>query len=553
MNNYRPISLLCVVSKVFEKCVYKNIHNFIVEHNLLSRHQSGFRQGDSTINQLLYISHEFSNALDAGKEVRTVFFDISKAFDRVWHKGLLYKIEQMGICGDLLQWIKSYLSERKQKVIINGKESVVIEINAGVPQGSILGPLFFLIFINDIVTDIGCTIKLFADDTSVYIIIENPNTAALNLNSDLNKVHAWSKKWLVNFNPQKTETLLISRKPDNNIHPPLYFDNTQVKEVTNHKHLGLLFNNTCHWGEHIEMITSKANKKLNVLRTLKFDLDRQTLQIMYFSFIRPILEYGDIIFDNCPSYCSDKLENINTEAARIVTGATKLVSLSALYAECGWEKLETRREKHKLIQLYKIKNNLTPDYLSSLLPPVHQQQHNYNTRNSQNMVSYHCRTAYHHNSFFPSSVRIWNNLPQNIKESKSLASFKKALSSHYNQNKVPCYYYNVDSRRAEILHARLRMRCTSLKQHLFLRNIEPDPYCTNCNLHQVESIEHYLLKCPKYSNQRTDLINSLNTVVQHVPVTCQLLLYGNETESYDYNRHIFSCVQSFILKTKRFT
>ena len=112
---------------------------------------------------------------------------------------------------------------------------------------------------------------------------------------------------------------------------------------------------------------------------------------------------------------------------------------------------------------------------------------------------------------------------------------------------------NVGSRRAENFHARLRMRCTSLKQHLFLRNIEPDPYCTNCNLHQVESIEHYLLKCPKYSNQRTDLINSLNTVVQHVPVTCQLLLYGNETESYDHNRHIFSCVQSFILKTKRFT
>ena len=354
MNNYRPISLLCVVSKVFEKCVYKNIHNFIVEHNLLSRHQSGFRQGDSTINQLLYISHEFSNALDAGMEVRTVFFDISKAFDRVWHKCLLYKIEQMGICVDLLQWIKSYLSERKQKVIINGKESVVIEINAGVPQGSILGPLFFLIFINDIVTDIGCTIKLFADDTSVYIIIENPNTAALNLNSDLNKVHAWSKKWLVNFNPQKTETLLISRKTDNNIHPPLYFDNTQVKEVTNHKHLGLLFNNTCHWGEHIEMITSKANKKLNVLRTLKFDLDRQPLQIMYFSFIRPILEYGDIIFDNCPSYCSDKLENINTEAARIVTGATKLVSLSALYTEKNW------KQEEKNINLFSsIKRRIT--------------------------------------------------------------------------------------------------------------------------------------------------------------------------------------------------
>ena len=134
----------------------------------------------------------------------------------------------------------------------------------------------------------------------------------------------------------------------------MYFDNTQVKEVTNHKHLGLLFNNTCHWGEHIEMITSKANKKLNVLRTLKFDLDRQPLQIMYFSFIRPILEYGDIIFDNCPSYCSDKLENINTEAARIVTGATKLVSLSALYTEKNW------KQEEKNINLFSsIKRRIT--------------------------------------------------------------------------------------------------------------------------------------------------------------------------------------------------
>ena len=337
VNNYRPISLLCVVSKVFEKCVYKYIHNFIIEHKLLSRHQSGFMRGDLTINQLLYISNEFSQALDAGKEIRVVFFDISKAFDRVWHKGLLYKIEQMGIRGDLLSWIENYLVGRKQKVIINGKESTIIEINAGVPQGSIIGPLFFLIFINDIVTDIGCSIKLFADDTTVYVIIEDINTAAENLNSDLNKVHTWSKKWLVNFNPQKTETLLITRKQEQNIHPALYFNNIPIKEVTSHKHLGLTFNSTCHWGEHIDIIVTKANKKLNILRSLKFDLDRQTLQIMFFSFIRPIIEYGDIIFDNCPHYSSEKLEKINIEAARIVTGATKLVSLSSLYSECGWE------------------------------------------------------------------------------------------------------------------------------------------------------------------------------------------------------------------------
>ena len=168
----------------------------------------------------------------------------------------------MGIRGDLLSWIENYLVGRKQKVnvLINGKESTIIEINAGVPQGSILGPLFFLIFINDIVSDIGCSIKLFADDTTVYVIIENINTAAENLNSDLNKIHTWSKKWLINFNPQKTETLLISRKQEQIIHPTLYFDNIRIKEVTSHKHIGLTFNNTCHWGEHIDIIVTKANK-----------------------------------------------------------------------------------------------------------------------------------------------------------------------------------------------------------------------------------------------------------------------------------------------------
>ena len=307
VNNYRPISLLCIISKVFEKCIYKYLHNFILDNNLLSSHQSGFRKGDSTINQLLFLYNEFSRALDEGKEVRTVFFDISKAFDRVWQKGLLYKIESLGIKGNFLLWVKSYLSGRKQRVVINGKESTVLDLKAGVPQGSILGPLFFLIFINYIVNDIGCRIKLFADDTSLYIIIEHPDTAAQILNEDLEKVRNWSKTWLVSFNPPKTETLLISRKANQIHHPPLYFDGIPIQEVTNHKHLGLIFNNTCHWGQHIDYIIDKAYKKLNILRSLKFDLDRLTLQIMYFSFIRPILEYGDIIFDNCPSYFSEKV------------------------------------------------------------------------------------------------------------------------------------------------------------------------------------------------------------------------------------------------------
>ena len=161
----------------------------------------------------------------------------------------------MGISGNLLEWIKSYLNSRKQRVVINGIESDWIYINAGVPQGSILGPLFFLIFINDIVLEVNCSIKLFADDTTIYVVINNVNAAGELLNHNLDKVHKWSEKWLVNFNPQKTESLLISRKNQPVNHPPLLMNDIPVKEVDKHKHLGLIFNNKLHWGDHINCIS----------------------------------------------------------------------------------------------------------------------------------------------------------------------------------------------------------------------------------------------------------------------------------------------------------
>ena len=135
------------------------------------------------------------------------------------------------------------------------------------------------------------------------------------------------------------------------------------------------------------------------LRSLKFDLDRKTLEIMYFSFVRPVLEYGDLIFDNCPQYYKESLEKINVEAARIVTGATKLVSLELLYKECGWDTLEKRRENHKLIQFYKMTNGLTPEHLSNLIPQQHNQLHRYNTRHSDKIVNIPCKTTHHYQSF----------------------------------------------------------------------------------------------------------------------------------------------------------
>ena len=161
ISNYRPVCLLCTSEKVFERTGFKHIHDHFQDNTILTPLQSGFIPGDPTVNQLTYLYDSFSQALGFGKEVRVVFCDISRAFDFVWHEGLIKKLEAAGITGNLLTWFCSYLSDRRQRVVLPCVESACNFIRAGVPQGSILGPLLFLRFINDIVTDIGSNIRAY--------------------------------------------------------------------------------------------------------------------------------------------------------------------------------------------------------------------------------------------------------------------------------------------------------------------------------------------------------------------------------------------------------
>ena len=168
LENYRPVSLLPICGKVFERLIYNSLFEYFIQNDLISPYQSGFKPGDSCTNQLISITHEIYQSFDDGFEVRGVFLDISKAFGKVWHNGLIYKLKQNGVAGDLLDTLTNFLKERKQRVVLNGQYSTWTNVEAGVPQGSILGPLLFLIYINDLPENLVSNPKLFANDTSFF-------------------------------------------------------------------------------------------------------------------------------------------------------------------------------------------------------------------------------------------------------------------------------------------------------------------------------------------------------------------------------------------------
>ncbi|MCG7878660.1 MAG: reverse transcriptase domain-containing protein [Candidatus Thiodiazotropha endolucinida] len=542
-GNYRPISLLNYAGKLMERCIHKHVSNYLIEHSVITPFQSGFQSGDSTVNQLLYICNEISNALDNNKELRIVFLDISKAFDRVWHKGLLFKLKSVGISGELLDWFNNYLSDRYQRVCIRNVTSSWKKIAAGVPQGSILGPLLFIIFINDIVNDINSSIRLFADDTCIFEIVDDPVASAAILNDDLKKILAWAKQWLVLFNALKTEVLLVSKKRIKLFHPPLIMGDTQIKEVSRHKHLGLMISSDFSWNDHLKSIQDKTYKRLGALRRHKFNLDRCSLLKLYITFVRPLIEYGDIIWDNCSLENKRNLENIQLDAARIFTGATKLCSTQKLYDDTCLEPLSSRRGNHKLCQLYKMVNNLTPPYLQQLIPQRVQEQTRYSLRNITNFVIPASRTTHHFNSFLPSTLREWNMLDHDIKESASLQVFKHKINP---QVRIPPIYFNTiqTSRRGQILHTRLRLECSSLKQHLYNKNLVESPLCS-CGV--PETSFHFLLSCINYSDLRQRYFSGLG-----LRLTVDILLNGKTDENISVNNAIFRRVQLYILATKRF-
>jgi hypothetical protein len=552
-TNYRPISLLPCISKVFERVLFNHIFHFLKTNDLINKHQSGFIPGDSTVNQLLAICHKLCGHLDNNEDVIGVFLDLTKAFDKVWHQGLLYKINKIGIQGNILKMMSSYLANRQQFVVLHGCKSNLAKLAAGVPQGSVLGPLLFLVYINDITEALANESYLFADDTSVFCPVQNGNilrTAEI-INTDLDKLNKWAKKWLVTINPTKTVVMLFSKKRHPPLLPHLVLDGNQLQVVTMHKHLGIVLTQSLNWSEHINSVASKCSRLLSIFKRYKYRWSRLALETCYKSFVRPILEYGSIIYDSCTIGQSKQIESLQSEAARLVTGTKKGTSITSIIQELGWESLQSRRSQAKLIKMFEIVNKLAPKFLTELIIKFQPSEVHFTRSHTQcNYNIPKCKTTLLQKSFLVSGISGWNKLNESTKVAKSKAAFKKRLTKSFSVKTIANLFPHNTSRPNQVIFAQLRSGFSDLNGHLLLKGCVKNGAC-KCGF-PTEDTKHYLLDCNLYDLTRQNMFLKLRLKVPVKVPTAKLLLFGSSDLSAEENVHIFELVCDFIKHSGRF-
>ena len=517
------------------------MYSFFVQNELISKHQSGFRPGDSTINQLLAITDEIYQSFESNDETRAAFLDISKAFDKVWHEGLLFKLKCNGISGNLYSFISDYLSDRKQRVVLNGTESSWLPIESGVPQGSVLGPLLFLLYINDLTEGISSNMRLFADDSSLFIKVRDVGESHAQLMDDLDKITNWARQWKMEFNPDITKQaieVIFSHRKKKPTHPPLFFNGIPVKRENHTEHLGVILDQRLNFRLHIEEKIKKANKGLGLLRFLSKYTTRPVLDKMYKMYVRPHLDFGDIIYHNQLKDSMQLLESVQYQAALIVAGCWKGTSRIKLYADLGWESLADRRHFRRLSMFYRIKNGLSPSYLAERLRDAAP-----NT------------TLRYANSFFPYCQLNWDKLSTSIKDLPNLSQFKSALLKTIRP--TPRSYFNITDKPGIRRLAQLRVGLSDLRDHRRNHHFVNCPSATcACSL-GPETTQHFLLECNRFIRQRNVLITFLSSISPPIDVSdhkllTDVLLYGSKKHSFYTNTDILNATIAFIKSSKRF-
>ena len=437
-KNYRPVSLLSVLSKVFESIVNQQLMNYLERHHILTNDQYGFRRGLGTADLLTALHHQWSTIAGSGGAVRVLAIDIAGAFDKVSHAGLLIKLQGYGVEGKLLAWLTSYLSGRQLQAVVDGATSACYPISAGVPQGSILGPTMLIIYTNDLedVLPPGVDVAVYADDTTLCTAISTQDrvaTASQKLQQAVDAVHAWGRSWRITFEPTKSQSMVVTNRRTPLPFPSISFGGLPVTEDEHVKLLGVDFDHKLSFRGHLRSVAVRANQRLAFLRRAAKALDTRGLVSVYKGFIRPVLEYAPLVWMGAAPTHLQRLDQVQHRALKVIGGNTVLQSL------------HFRRVVSGLVYLYKLQCLPGPPMLLNVVPPLAHPVTEPRTRrqsaerhNLQLLNELPCASNDLLRRSFPYGIiHLWNSLPPSSllerPSLKNLQAFKEKVNSHLSQ------------------------------------------------------------------------------------------------------------------------
>ena len=436
-NNYRPISVLPVVSRLFEKLIYDQVYHYLDSNKLIFGKQSAYRRLHYVLSCLLKCTNDWYLNLEGGKYTAVTFVDLKKAIDTVNHKILLQKLELYGMRNKELKWFRSYLTDRKQCCKVNGKLSNIESITCGVPQGSCLGPLLFIIYINDLHLHMKHSdVNMYADDTS--LMFASDSIAHINdcINDDLSYLKSWLQANKLSLNVAKTNSLVVgSRKrlkdisDDRAAKPYFVVGEENVSVVENIKYLGVIVDKYLSWDEQISAVTKKVSRGLGMLRFSKKYLPIVTVQKMYRSLVEPYFRYSCPVWGVSGINAISRLQKLQNRAARIVTNSAYDASALPIIRKLGWPTVNELIESETLKMVYKSVNGLAPTYLTEMFARMSDTCKR-ELRNTKTDLAVPLRkSSFGQKCFSYKGAKLWNDLSVEVKSSKTYEIFKKRLGN----------------------------------------------------------------------------------------------------------------------------
>jgi hypothetical protein len=430
-TNYRPISILSSFSKIYERVMYNRLVEFTNKLEIYYCHQFGFRTNHSTNLALTHLINKIATAIDQKEITASVFLDLSKAFDTLNHDILFSKLERYGIRGVALNWVKSYFNNRTQFVQYNKFSSARIATQCGVPQGSILGPLFFILYINDL-PNASHLVKplLFADDTSICYASSDPIVLATVLNEALLNISTWMKANKLSVNIDKTNYIIFQPTQKKSTYEILLLlDDRLITQKKQIKFLGVLLDENLSWKPHINYVCKKVSKSIGVIYRARFNLSKSTKLSLYYTLIYPYLIYCNTIWSS--TYVSNlkRLQILQKRIVRLLTSSSFLAHTAPLFKKLKILDINGINSFCTGIFMYSYHNKLLPPPFLNLFSTSNQ-FHNYNTRNADTYRSHACRTNIKQFTMLSRGPKLWNSLPDTVKNAGTLNCFRNRIRKY---------------------------------------------------------------------------------------------------------------------------